>query len=175
MGACIAMHKYKQAEKNMPKVRTIPKEFGISGYDDQFEEKKEVPAIGGRPGEVSPEGAARLGWYNLKEDQFVVTKATAFPYGFDKCATTPQEKMRHLENPPTWADEEMNKFVVDAVIADENGKRYVNVLELAAVRKEGCRYAIRGRIERSSWRDKDDSWVNILFVEHEGMKARQNV
>eukprot|EP00746_Dinoflagellata_sp_MGD_P009216 gnl/MRDRNA2_/MRDRNA2_118636_c0_seq1.p1 gnl/MRDRNA2_/MRDRNA2_118636_c0~~gnl/MRDRNA2_/MRDRNA2_118636_c0_seq1.p1 ORF type:complete len:412 (+),score=90.98 gnl/MRDRNA2_/MRDRNA2_118636_c0_seq1:201-1436(+) len=169
MGAC-------GSKKKVPKVRTIPKEFGINGYDDQVEEKKEVPAIGGKPGEVSPEGAARLGWYNLKEDQFVVTKATAFPYGFDKYATTPREcKPKDGETPPTWADEKMNEFVVDAVIADENGKRYVNVLELVAVRKQGCMYVIRGRIERSSWRDKDDSWVNILFLEHEGMRGRQNV
>jgi len=145
----------------IPQVRTIPKEFGTKEYRG-LEEKKKVPAIGGLPHEVKPEGAAKIGWYNLKEDQMVVTKATAFPYGFDgTCATMPAEcKLKDGEIPPTWDDEKMNEFVVDAVIADENGKRYVNVLELAAVRKDGCTYVIKGRIERSSWRDQDDSWAN---------------
>jgi len=151
-------------------VRVIPYD-GERYFPDNLPEKKEVPAIGGRPTEVSPADAARIGWYNLKEDQFVVTKATAFPYGFDKCATTPNKcTPKEGENPPTWADEKMNEFVVDAVIADENGKRYVNVLELAAVRTDGCVYVIRGRIEKSSWRDKDDSWVNILMVMQEGAR-----
>jgi len=134
-------------------VRTIPKEYGEKDF--QCKEKKEVPAMG-----------TRLGWYNLKEDQLVVTKATAFPTGNDPYSDHRQMDPEDIKK--------MDELVVGAVVADENGNRYVNVLELAAARKDEQVYVIKGRIEKSSWRDKDDSWVTILGIQCGGRPAVQH-
>lgn len=137
-----------------PMVRTIPKEYGEKDF--RCKEKKEVPAMG-----------TRVGWYNLKEDQLVVTKATAFPTGNDKYSDHRQMDPEDIKK--------MDELVVGAVVADENGNRYVNVLELAAARKDEQVYVIKGRIEKSSWRDKDDSWVTILGIQCGGSPALQNM
>lgn len=117
---------------------------------------------------------AGLGWYNLKDDQLVTTAANAIPPGFDSLGKAAYQLQSMSEQdqkaaewwmPTGWCGS-WQKLVVDAVIADQpdNSRRYVNVVELAAARLNNSDYVIRGRIEKSSWRNQGDTWVSILWI-----------
>jgi hypothetical protein len=118
--------------------------------------KEKVPSMG-----------ARLGWYNLKIDVLLSTAANAIPPGSDelgKEAYLLQESDYSSKIDEAWCPH-WRELVVDGVIADQKGNRYVNVVELAAARLNHNHYIVRGRIEKSSWRNQGDTWVNLLMLE----------
>lgn len=111
--------------------------------------------------EKVPSAGARLGWYNLVDDVLVSTAANAIPPGFDEIGNEAYYLQR--DHQASWCPH-WRELVVDAVIADQKGNRYVNVVELAAARLNNNNYIIRGRIEKSSWRNQGDTWVNLLKI-----------